>query len=392
MALGLAGVVARILEPAPTYRGSAGSHFNGTERTFDKAFLQKHVRLCDELLGREHSHPLHQEALARVHAAMRTLVVARGNRIYHADDNSLVWCWPCGWDDTDDSQEVFQGLFEYLEHCCQKEDFVGLGDALLLTSDMWRFDSNVRKAAFLNILISSLGSGSTRLRHIAIRAAWDNRTVLSAAENTPHAEMGENLLTTFSQALITSISLDIASANDASDGADTTQDLGDVNPDDSDLHFHCHRDMCYLRLIFTLSNSSDWVPSIVRDGHLDRCLVLLQHDIWHTSLAFILLRIEADKRVDSARLDEITEEQWQMTTYEAWGYLGASDVKDCIDILPALAERTVKYLSSDSGHLPLRRFRDTVVCILDELKREGVREEVLSAVGTLVEVIDERWR
>ena len=383
MALGLAGAVARILELAPTYQGSPSYPFRGTERTFDKAFIQKHARLRAQLFDRESTDPPPQEVSARVRAAMRTIVVAGGGRKIHPDDDSLIWRGRFRWDDTDDSQRVSQALFKYLEHCCQEKDLVGLGDALLVTSVKWHFASNVQKAAFLDILISSLGTGSTRLRHIAIQAAWDNRTLLSAAENTQHAEMGEKLLTTFSQALFTSISLHIDSANDASDGADTTQDLGDVNPnDDSD------RDSCYLRLIFTLSNSSDWVPSIVRDGHLDRCLVLLPH-MWRFYLAVILLRIEADKRVDSARLDAITEEQWQEMTYKAWRYLPRWGLKDFIDILPALAERTVKCLS-DSRHLP--RLREDVVEVLDELKREGVREDILSAVGTVVEAIDERRR
>ena len=387
MALRLAGVVARILELAPTYRGLASSPFRGTERRFDGAFIQKHARLCVELLDREPPDPLHQETSARVHAAMRTIIVAGGDRYYQPDDDSLIWGWRFRSDNTVNPQSVLQ----YLERCRQEEDIVGLGDALLVTTDMWCLGSNVQKAAFLDILISSLAAESTRLRHIAIQVAWENRVALSATENTQRAETGEKLLTTFSQALMTSISLDIASANGASDRADNDQDPANDKPNDnSDLRFHDLRDWCYLELIFTLANSSDCIPSIVKDGHLDRCLLLLQRDILHPYVSVIFLRIEAENRVDSARLSEITEEQWQEMTFFTWHHLSHLDLKDCIDILSALAERTIKYLSSDSRDL--HSLREIVVEVLDQLTKEGVREEIQSAVGTLVKAIDERQR
>ena len=267
---------------------------------------------------------------------------------------------------------------------------VGLGDALLVTSDMWHFGSDVQKATLLDILIFALDSGSVRLRHIAIRVAYNNRDALSATENTQHAEMGEKLLTTFSQVLMTSISLDIVSANGASDN-DQGPARWEPN-DDSDLYFHDERDRRYLELIFTFANSSDWVPSIVRDGHLDRCLLLLRRgrsDALH--LAVIFLRIEADKRVDTAHLNTIAEEQWRKVTYWAWPYLRDWDtLKDCIDTLHALAECTIEYLSSDSQDLPW--LRSMVVEVLGHLKRVGVREESCSAVGTLLKAIDERQR
>ena len=386
-ALQLAGVVARILKLAPTYRGSAKS-LSDTERCFDKAFIQRHAKLCAKLLDRGPSDP---EASARVHAAMRTIVVVGGDRNFRPDDDSLVWWWMIsGWDGTHDSQRVFPGLIEYLEHCRQEEDFVGLGDALLVTSNMWHLGSDVQKAAFFDIIISSLDVGSTRLRHIAIRVAWDNRVALSATGNTQHVEIREKLLTTFSQALMTSISLDIVSANGASDRADNDQDWASGKPnDDSDPRFHDDRDQCYLELIFTLANSSDLIPSIVKDGHLDRCLELLRRDKSNSlHLAVIFLRIEANERADSARLNEITEEQWQEVTRGAWHYLRYDEdaLKVCIDILPALAERTIKYLSPDSTDLPI--FREAVMWTINELKSKGVRREIWSAVGTLLEAID----
>ena len=393
MALQLAGAVARILELAPTYQGSASFPFRGTERSFDKAFIQKHARLCTELLDKEPSESLHQESLARVHAAMRTIVVAGGARGHHPDDDSLIWMGIFRWGDIRDSHQVFQSLIVYMDHCLQEGDFVGLGDALLVASDLWRFGSDVQKTALLDILISSLGSGSTRLRRIAIRVAYDNRVALSATENTQHADIGVKILTTFSQALMTSISLDIASASGASDQADIDQDLANDKPnDDSDFSFHDERDECYLEVIFTVTNSSDWVPSIVKDGHLDRCLWLLLHDTSHAFyFAVIFLRVEADKRVDSARLSEISDVQWGVMTYSAWRSLrNWVTLEVCIDLLPALAERTIKYMSSDYMNLP--RLRHSVVEALDQLKREGVREEIWLVVGTLIKAIDERQR
>ena len=393
MALQLAPVVACILELAPTYQGPASSPFQGTERRFDDAFIKKHARLCTELLDRDPSDPLHQQASTRVHAAMRSIIVAGGARSHHPDDDSLIWEWRLDWD-THNPQRVLQ----YLEHCRQEGDLVGLGDALLVTNDMWCFGSDVQKAAFLDILISSLGAESIRLRHIAIRVARDNRVTLSAMENTQHPNVGEKTLVKFSQALMTSISLDIASGIGSSDRVDTTQDPADDKPnddkpdDDLDFRFHYRRDRCYLDLILTLANSSECIPSIVKDGHLDRCLMLLKRDASnYRHLAVIFLRIEGNEGVvDSAHLKAITDEQWRKVTYWAWSYLRHRDtLKVCINIIPALAERTIKYLS-DPMDLPW--LSDCVEKVLDELKKEGVSEEIRSAVGTLLEAIDERQR
>ena len=143
---------------------------------------------------------------------------------------------------------------------------------------------------------------------------------------------------------MTSISLDIASSNGASDPTHNDQDPGN----DSDPRVHDRRDRHYLELIFTLANSSDWIPSIVRDGHLDRCLMLLEQGRSNRlQLAVIFLQIEANEHGNSACLNVITEEQWQELTKCAWSDLhhDKNALKACADILPALAEHSIKYLS-----------------------------------------------
>lgn len=78
--------------------------------------------------------------------------------------------------------------------------------------------------------------------------------------------MGEKLLTTFSRALLISISLDIS----ASYRPDTKKDPADPNfsDDKPDPRFHYLRDKHYMRLIATRANSSDWMRLIEGDGHL----------------------------------------------------------------------------------------------------------------------------
>ena len=160
MALRLAEIVSRILALAPTYKHSRVPRFLRTKRYFNKTFIQKHVGLCTGLLDQPPSNLFHQEAPARVRAAMRTLIVAGGDRDYHRDDDSLIWCRRFKWDEIRGPQRV---LFQsYLQYCLQEEDFVGLGDALLVTSGMRCFGRGAHKAAYLDILIFSLRTASVR--------------------------------------------------------------------------------------------------------------------------------------------------------------------------------------------------------------------------------------
>ena len=90
-----------ILDLAPTYPGSSSYPFRDTE-----GFILKHSNFCAELLDREPSDPLHQEASARVHAAMRTIIVAVEARSHHSDNDALIWEWGLDWDDTHDPQRI----------------------------------------------------------------------------------------------------------------------------------------------------------------------------------------------------------------------------------------------------------------------------------------------
>ena len=381
VALRLAGVVTRILELGPSIHDESHT----SEGKSDKGFIQKHAKLCIELLDREPSEPPYQEASARVRAAMRTIIVAGGPRSYHPDGDSLIWYGNFGWDSIQDSQ-VFQRLIKYLEHCRQKKDFIGLGDALLVTSDMWRFGTGVQKA-FLDILIPSLNGESSRLRHIALRVSRDNRLALSTPENTQHTEIGQEPLITFSQALMISISLDIAPAEGTSHRQDTTQVA--EPKDDLDSLSHKGRDLCYLQLLSAFVNTSDWIPSIVRDGHLNRCLKLLeQGGTSDLHLAVIFSQINVS---NSACLGEITVEQWQKLMEDAWwSFAHDTDyLEDYIRALPTLVESTIKHLSSDFKCLS--DLHKSVVMVLDWLEKDGERQKK-STVENLKMAIDERQR
>lgn len=260
----------------------------------------------------------------------------------------------------------------------QNEDVEGVGDALLVTSDMWCVGTDVRKAAFLDILSFSLGAKAIRLRHIAIRVACDNREALSAPENTRNVAIRDKILTTFQKALLVAISLDTSSMTATPDHPNINRVATDVRSDDnvSDLRFHGERDRYYLRLIFTLTYSLDWVPYIINDGHLDRCLLLLERgrsDPLH--LAVIFIRIEASKC--DLSLHAITREQWGNLMEGAWRELGHTDgLTSCIEALPTLAEHTIKYLPKSDSY----RIRGDVARVVDHLTFCGARREIRSAV------------
>lgn len=396
-AVRLTNAVSRILAIAPTYKQSDGdttSSFMGSENSkpsprFDKAFIQQHVMLCGDLLYRLPSDLLYQEASAYVRAALRPIVTAMGNREHRPDDDSLIWRAKFGWDDTKIQPWVFDCLVGYLKHLHKEEDFVGMGDALLVTGDIWRLGNGAQQAAFLDILTFSLGSKSVRLRHIAIRVAHDNIRVVML-NTTTTMKIGEKLLIIFLQALLTAASPDISPATKVvSHLSHTTENPSDVksNEGESEPRIHRDRDQHYLQIIFTLANSPDWVPSIVKYGHLDRCLMLFKETSPnYLHIAVVLLQIEASKEVDSTPLNAITPERWGSLTTEAWLQLDShnDDLGICLEALPALAERTIGYLSSNHRYAWLRKH---VATIHEELKRQDARE-IETAVHQLLLKID----
>lgn len=383
LALRLAGVVSRILQIAPTRLHSERRDTSKQTRIFDKAFIKKQVELCIDLLDRPRTDPLHQEAPSRVRAALRTIITAGGNREHRLDDDSLILEGEFGWGDTIHQPQVLRCLLQYLEHCRQEGDYVGLEDALLVASDTWRFGSDMQKVTFLEILSFCLGAEFTRLRRVGLQVACDSRVALAAGDNTGNVEVGERLLTTFSKALLTAISLEIESAKDIWDRQE--EDPG-VDRDSWVL-----RKQRYLRLIITLVNSSSWVPTIIQGGHLDRCITLLRQLSDSRSAfysAVIFLRIEASDHMDATCLNVITEDDWCHIIVVVWDHNDSGDLKDCFEMLPALAERTIKCIPRLRPGI-IDYLRRRVVDVLDGLEEYGVGQGIRSALENLLKVIDE---
>jgi hypothetical protein len=78
----------------------------------------------------------------------------------------------------------------------------------------------------------------------------------------------------------------------------------------------------YLQIIFTLAKGSDWLPILIKDGHIERCITLIGISPYHYDSAFYLAGILLS--VQGASLEQattccsaITNDQWWKLIMEA---------------------------------------------------------------------------
>jgi hypothetical protein len=125
--------------------------------------------------------------------------------------------------------------------------------------------------------------------------------------------------------------------------------------------FEADHDFDYLSLIFALAKRSNWLPRLLEDNHIARCIRIIPEFHDHPPpclfyLAGIFLRIRSlHLQQADAELDKITNKQWWDLTRMAWHVAGcpydqyrnryASDVlDDGTEILGDLAKGTTTYM------------------------------------------------
>ncbi|KAG2133300.1 hypothetical protein DEU56DRAFT_810880 [Suillus clintonianus] len=188
---------------------------------------------------------------------------------------------------------------------------------------------------FIERLVACMDSSMPyRLCHIAVRAAYSFRGVLTSIDAVDDAD---TILTRFSSAIVSAV-CPRPGATPADDGPD-----GFING---------ARDLCYLELVFALAGNSIWHPHLVGDHHIDRCISIIGMHcegffMHYTCYLVGVLRI-APEQVSVASLVSITEEQcWDMIR-RTWTNIYSVHVvdlsKDADDFFPVLVGGTKKYM------------------------------------------------
>lgn len=325
-----------------------------------------------------------QRRLFEAGAALHTAIcIPQGplGYVYQPDDSFLYWYGEFTWAHDTRSSHEFEWLVDYI---CELRELEGyevedtLADALLALSAMKSLGSRAKEAAYLEILLWSMGPEQpARLRYAALRATYETRrTLLAAIEDTDgYANLREKLLA-LSPAILTAISPSVESSHG--------------------VLFDEGRDGCYLKLLFTLVKNPTWCSRLSLDDHINRCISLMAEAADSNPHAFylagIFLRITAVSKVLDLPLDDMfSRAKLSPLVPGAWDafpsvYLSGND--DCVEILPDLTEWTLEYIPLD--RFALETLHERIDWVLDELGKYSEPESVISAVETLLKVVRTR--
>ncbi|KAG1748193.1 hypothetical protein EDB19DRAFT_1684947 [Suillus lakei] len=202
---------------------------------------------------------------ANVRTALRTMVVhGLDHSLSLPDSEELIWNGDLRWRHSNGDKprrEEFNWLVDYLADKTKDDDETE-GDALLALSAMQGLWSSAEQPSFINALIRCMDKDKPfRVRHAALRLLYDTRGELAAITNVsmPHG-INPNLLDSLSRALLTAVC--------------PNQDQT-VHYSESDAPFHEERDGRYISLIFSLAKTDGWHQRLTHDGHIKRCIDLV---------------------------------------------------------------------------------------------------------------------
>jgi hypothetical protein len=208
-------------------------------------------------LTQEHE-TVHQ---ANVRTALRTLVVhGLDHSLSLPDSEELIWNGDLRWRHRNGDRprcEEFDWLVDYLADKAN-DDHETEGDILLALSAMQGLWSSAKQPSFINSLIRCMGNDKpSRVRYAALRLVSDAREELAAiTDDLMPQGVDAYLLDSLSRAIFTAVC-----PNHQTNHKDAT--------------FHEERDGRYISLIFSLARNGGWRQRLIRDGHLWRCIDLV---------------------------------------------------------------------------------------------------------------------
>jgi hypothetical protein len=157
----------------------------------------------------------------------------------------------------------------------------------------------------------------------------------------------------------------------------------------------------YISLIATLAKSPDWYPILIRDGHVKKCIALIDHSQFQSFqssnfyLAEIFYRIASPSHAASSCDISFTDKQWWELMKDACIAVQLCDDSylpvDDIPILAAVVSNTRIPLDLSKGEL--QSFEVCLSKALDRLRGRNPRpgENVISAVADLKKMVNDRW-
>jgi hypothetical protein len=242
--------------------------------------------------------------------------------------------------------------------------------------------SPAKQHLFIERLVACMDSiMPPHLRDAALRAAHSAREEITSIDAMDNRLRGM-VLTKLSPAIL-SVVCPHPSATSAND--------------DFDCLFDYHRDLCYLKLVFTLARNSNWYPHLSEDRHIDWCISMIpdycnsespmEHAFY---IAGIFLRITPEHQ-SVTLLDSVTEQQWWDMMRSAWIRLPYDililDTRD-FELLPVLVDGTKKYMQIASKS-DLEELIERVDRFLEKLEGEMQLKRQLQEIGPEMQSLEQ---
>jgi hypothetical protein len=154
--------------------------------------------------------------------------------------------------------------------------------------------SSTKQLSYIKSLIRCMGPGRPhRVRHTALRAVCEAREELVSITS---ASMSQDdlaeLMDGLSRAILTAV---------CPNGDNTAPDAP----------FHYKRDLRYTRLVGVLAQNSEWLRRLTQDGHVNRCISLVDTD---NDNHFKFIHLVTLSRINPS------QERWQHFIANIWVY------------------------------------------------------------------------
>jgi hypothetical protein len=318
---------------------------------------------------------------ADIRTALRTMLVhGQHDRLSRPDDEDLIWNGDLRWRHSDGrkpSWEDFDWLIDYLAGDANTDDETE-SDVLLALSAMGRLGSSTQRSSYVSSLIHCMSSDRPpRVRHAALRVVHEAREELASITSASMPPgVDTQLLDELSHALLTAVR--------PKDGQPTY----DTGPDAS---FHPRRDSCYIRIIYALTKNDEWLQRLIRDGHRDWCISLVDGDchIRYWEVGFYLLVIFGRIKFSGKDLPfSPAQEKWRSLVENTWETLQyATRFDNYVNGIPSLVTATRLDLTA-SGGVPGEWHTDLAAMVREALVNLKGRQAILVKDGIAQAVID----
>ena len=364
------------------------------QTAYDLGMSDWSVQICQSIVNMVLHHPelcrpeARDAAWVHARAALHFSVVASGNGDGGPTDNRVTWKEDiprlrmsrtdgCDW------------LIDYIVHHHLISDQSALTDAFLTMSEVIiDFECRVKMPVYIEALVFAMAPDKLpRLREAALQAAYGSRNYLASLDSD---SLPRDLCIQFSAALSDTVADSVSFAR-GDDGilSDNSGMCGEKN-------------LRYLHILFSWTQSKLWSHHLRDDGHLEKCLSIANglryFEIYPLTehLALYIIAIVAQLYPDGECNDLIPDDLYGPLVHKAWEFAALhshkpfNNLSSCVvhEVLEPFASFTVQLLRRNEKLVEVTaEFKSCVLQMSHRLVKISADSGVISLVGEIVSLI-----